>query len=81
MFQEIKTRIVLINTSHPGNIGSAARAMKTMGFSDLRSVRVGKLIEIEMSAEINAQGFADIEKMATSLLANPIIEDFKVEAL
>ncbi len=28
-------RIVLINTSHPGNIGSVARAMKTMGLSDL----------------------------------------------
>jgi tRNA (cytidine32/uridine32-2'-O)-methyltransferase len=28
-------RIVLINTSHPGNIGSAARAMKTMGLSEL----------------------------------------------
>lgn len=28
-------RIVLVNTSHPGNIGSAARAMKTMGLSRL----------------------------------------------
>ena len=28
-------RIVLVETSHPGNIGSAARAMKTMGLSDL----------------------------------------------
>ena len=28
-------RIVLVNTSHPGNIGSAARAMKTMGLSQL----------------------------------------------
>ena len=28
-------RIVLSNTSHPGNIGAAARAMKTMGFADL----------------------------------------------
>ena len=27
--------IVLINTTHPGNIGSAARAMKTMGLSRL----------------------------------------------
>ena len=31
-------RIVLSHTSHPGNIGSAARAMKTMGLSDLRLV-------------------------------------------
>ncbi|MEE9351219.1 MAG: RNA methyltransferase [Thiotrichaceae bacterium] len=28
-------RIVLMNTSHPGNIGSAARAMLTMGLTDL----------------------------------------------
>nr|WP_299735353.1 tRNA (cytosine(32)/uridine(32)-2'-O)-methyltransferase TrmJ [uncultured Endozoicomonas sp.] len=33
MLQNI--RIILINTFHPGNIGSAARAMKTMGLSDL----------------------------------------------
>jgi len=28
-------RFVLVETTHPGNIGSAARAMKTMGFHDL----------------------------------------------
>ncbi|TAG65395.1 MAG: tRNA (cytosine(32)/uridine(32)-2'-O)-methyltransferase TrmJ, partial [Burkholderiales bacterium] len=30
--------IVLSHTSHPGNIGAVARAMKTMGLSDLRLV-------------------------------------------
>lgn len=30
-----KVRIVLVNTSHPGNIGSVARAMKTMGLAEL----------------------------------------------
>ncbi len=29
------TRFILINTSHAGNVGAAARAMKTMGFTDL----------------------------------------------
>jgi TrmH family RNA methyltransferase len=28
-------RVALLNTSHPGNIGAAARAMKTMGLNDL----------------------------------------------
>lgn len=32
-------RIVLVNTSHPGNIGAAARAMKTMGLSSLYLVQ------------------------------------------
>ena len=31
-------RVVLCRPSHPGNIGSAARAMKTMGLADLRLV-------------------------------------------
>ncbi|MBT8446235.1 MAG: tRNA (cytosine(32)/uridine(32)-2'-O)-methyltransferase TrmJ, partial [Gammaproteobacteria bacterium] len=30
---------VLVETSHPGNIGAAARAMKTMGLSRLALVR------------------------------------------
>ncbi|MDH4450750.1 MAG: RNA methyltransferase [Rhodoferax sp.] len=29
------TRFILIHTSHAGNVGAAARAMKTMGFDDL----------------------------------------------
>ena len=29
------TRFILIETSHPGNVGAAARAMKVMGFADL----------------------------------------------
>ncbi len=33
LFQRL--RFVLVHTSHPGNIGAAARAMKTMGFSEL----------------------------------------------
>ncbi len=33
-----RCRVVLCRPSHPGNIGAAARAMKTMGLSDLRLV-------------------------------------------
>ena len=33
-----KVRVVLCRPSHPGNIGAAARAMKTMGITDLRLV-------------------------------------------
>lgn len=32
-------RFILVGTSHPGNVGAAARAMKVMGFSDLVLVR------------------------------------------
>lgn len=31
----IQTRFILLNTSHAGNVGAAARAIKTMGFDDM----------------------------------------------
>jgi tRNA/rRNA methyltransferase len=34
-FSPMKTRFILINTSHAGNVGAAARAMKVMGFDEL----------------------------------------------
>ena len=43
-------RIVLIGTQHPGNIGSAARAMKTMGLSNLVLVSPRRFPDAEASA-------------------------------
>jgi len=34
----VNVRVILVGTTHPGNIGAAARAMKNMGFSDLALV-------------------------------------------
>lgn len=51
-------RVVLCQTSHPGNIGAAARAMKTMGLSDLVLVRPKKFPHAE--AEAMASGATDI---------------------
>lgn len=34
----LSVAFVLVGTTHPGNVGAAARAMKTMGFTDLRLV-------------------------------------------
>ena len=36
MFENV--RIILVEPQHPGNIGASARAMKNMGFNDLRLV-------------------------------------------
>ena len=43
-------RWALVETSHPGNVGSAARALKTMGFSDLRLINP-KVKEIAQEPE------------------------------
>jgi len=51
-------RIVLIQTSHPGNIGAAARAMKTMGLSDLCLVNPTQYPDPQ--AEAMASGADDV---------------------
>lgn len=45
-----RVRIVLVRPSHPGNIGAAARAMRTMGLGDLRLVAPQRPIEDEAYA-------------------------------
>src|SRR3569623_3085142 len=51
-------RIVLTRTSHPGNIGAAARAMKTMGLS--RLVLVAPAVFPNSQADAMASGAADL---------------------
>jgi len=56
-------RWVLVETSHPGNVGSAARALKTMGFSDLRLIKPKiKAVAAHPEAMALASGAADILK-------------------
>jgi len=58
-----KVRIVLSHTSHPGNIGAAARAMKTMGVSRLMLVNPKRFPDPEATAR--AVGADDILERAT----------------
>lgn len=60
---QIPVRIVLVDTSHPGNIGASARAMKTMGVSDLALVRPRRFPSDEATAR--ASGADDILARAT----------------
>jgi tRNA/rRNA methyltransferase len=53
--------VVLSRPSHPGNIGSASRALKTMGFADLRLVEAPALDE---EAKALAAGAADVLEAA-----------------
>ena len=57
-----RIRIVMVETTHPGNIGAAARAMKTMGLSDLCLVSPEAFPDAEASAR--ASGAADLLESA-----------------
>jgi tRNA/rRNA methyltransferase len=53
-----QVRIVLVQTSHPGNLGAVARAMKVMGLSEL--VLVAPKCVIDDEARARASGAVDV---------------------
>ena len=55
-------RVVLVEPSHPGNIGAVARAMKTMGLTQLVLVNPRKFPHVEASAR--AAGADDVLESA-----------------
>ena len=59
----MNVRIILVGTTHPGNIGAAARAMKNMGLSDLALVRPRSFPDDEATAR--ASGASDLLEQAS----------------
>jgi phosphoribosylformylglycinamidine synthase len=53
-------------------------ALPRLGFAGVSEVRQGKRFEIELDGEADEQHLADVRRMAETLLANPVIEDFTV---
>ena len=67
-----KLRIVMVNTTHPGNIGAAARAMKNMGLS--------RLYLVDPIAKIDDEAMQRSSR-AEDILNNVVICDTLEEAL
>ena len=55
------------------------RALAGLGFGDVRSLRVGKLVEVDVDAADPAQARARVDEMCRRLLANTILEDYTIE--
>jgi phosphoribosylformylglycinamidine synthase subunit PurS len=55
-----------------------AHALGTLGFTGVEDVRAGKLIEIELAETNPERARATAEEMARKLLANTVIESFRV---
>lgn len=56
------------------------RALGTLGFSGVKGVRVGKLIEIELDPGAGSKEELEtkLQRMADEMLANTVIEDYEV---
>ncbi len=58
---------------------TVAGSLKRMGFSKVKGVRMGKVIDVEFENASSEDARRDITKMCEKLLVNPVIESYKVE--
>ena len=62
--------------------GEAIRhALGGLGFSGVNGVRQGKVIELDLAATDRTAAEADVGRMCEQLLANTVIESWRVEIL
>jgi len=62
--------------------GEAVRkAMHTLDLSAVNSVRIGKLIEVDIEATSEADAREKLQPVARDLLSNPVIEDYEIELI
>ncbi len=55
---------------------AVANALPSLGFAVPDSVRIGKHVEVRIEADSREDAEAQVRRMAETLLANPVIEDF-----
>jgi phosphoribosylformylglycinamidine synthase subunit PurS len=76
--QSMKTRVyVTLKNGVLDPQGKAIHhALEGLGFQGVRDVRAGKLIELELDGEVEE---AQVEEMCRKLLANTVIENYRIE--
>lgn len=58
---------------------AVARSLTAMGYEETEDVRLGKYIEITLGETDPARARTRLEEMCRRLLANTVIEDYRVE--
>lgn len=54
------------------------KALRLLGFSNVRSVGSAKLFRIHLDEGDPTKATADVEEMCRKLLANPVIHDYRI---
>ena len=54
------------------------QTLNSMSFSEVKEVRQGKYFDIEINIEDEKKAKAEVEEMCKKLLANLVIEDYKI---
>ncbi|NLO21006.1 MAG: phosphoribosylformylglycinamidine synthase subunit PurS [Syntrophomonadaceae bacterium] len=55
------------------------KSLKVLDYGQVNQVRIGKFIEVWLEGKDQAAALKELEEMSDKLLANPVIEDYRVE--
>jgi len=58
---------------------AVARSLGALGFGEIEDVRLGKYLELKLKGDDAVAGRARVEAMCRALLANLVIEDYRIE--
>jgi phosphoribosylformylglycinamidine synthase len=58
---------------------AVASGLKQLGYEGVEDVRIGKYIELNLTASDEAQAKVQLDEMCDRLLANPVIENYCFE--
>lgn len=58
---------------------AAQHALENLGFKGVASVRIGKFIELELADSNMANAEGIVKEMCEKLLANTVVENYRVE--
>ena len=79
----IDFRFAVNVTPKPGILDPQGRAVEAslghLGIDGVTAVRVGRRVELTVSADDEAAARATVERLAHDLLSNPLIEAYEVE--
>lgn len=56
-------------------------SLTKLGFTKIKSLRIGRVIDLELDYPSKEEAKREITKMCEKLLANPVIESFKHEII
>ena len=54
------------------------RGVRDLGYANVQSVRIDKVIAMEVDTGDTHQALADLEALCQKLLANPVMEDYRI---
>lgn len=58
---------------------AVAGALKSMGYKEVKGLRIGKFIEIDLDSSSRGGAEKKLKEMCEKLLANTVVEDYRVE--